>query len=652
MMMPPYRRNRGHRGATLVEYALLILAIAVLAAGAFRLLGSSVSAGAQDAAAVLDGAAGRSAGAVGAQGTSGAPSGGGSDGAQSEGRGVLGNIWEFTKGVVVDGAWGTVTGLAGLGKDIVVGTVTAIAHPIDTAKAVGNGLYATGSALMHPVDTANSLYNGAVAIKDEIVKSCSENGARCAGNAAFQILTLPAVATKVAKVGQLGQAVTLVGRAEKAEEAAQIAAKAEEAAKAAKVREAEDAAKLAQNEKCVGGFCNRPGGACFAAGTRVETASGGQPIETLRVGDRVRTIDDGGEEGETSIDPATWADVRVRMPNPDGTNDVFDIELLKPRTWITAQHAAPGEWLSLEIPELGVTGSAQVESVGPPPAIAPGAGRVVTATFTHLNGFVHRLRFSGTAEVLEVTNTHRLFSVDRHDWVAVEDVAAGERLVSRREPLTVASNEQKDGVERVYNLEVETEHTYLVGDAKVLSHNATDCFEKPRRFPTVDAVPRDAASARAASSVASAADDIGWATKSGKGKLVVHTFVHEDGSVSVGISGKKLDPSAVKQLEGKLKATDPGTKYTIHEGEVSPALKDQIVHQPGGNKPGVCAEAHAAEAARQNPSPIVSRETLWRGQGPNPHPAGAPPVGKWEPMKPCPTCDGADQVYWNWANGG
>src|SRR5438552_10502552 len=56
-------------------------------------------------------------------------------------------------------------------------------------------------------------------------------------------------------------------------------------------------------------------GFCFVAGTVVATPEGEQPIEALRVGDRVHTSDD-DSSGATSIEPASWRDVRLRMPNP------------------------------------------------------------------------------------------------------------------------------------------------------------------------------------------------------------------------------------------------------------------------------------------------------------------------------------------------
>jgi RHS repeat-associated protein len=215
-------------------------------------------------------------------------------------------------------------------------------------------------------------------------------------------------------------------------------------------------------------------GICFVGGTLVATPNGERPIETLRVGDRVRTSDDDGR-GTTSIEPAAWRDVHVKMPNPDGSGDVLDIEILRPETWIAEVGAVAGGWISFGLPEMGLYGPAQVQTISATPPIQVGPGRVVRATVTHLNRQIHVLRFRETKEILQPTATHRLFSIDRHDWIATADLKVGEHLWAESGVVTIVSNVEKVGAERVFNIEVETEHSYLVGRAKILSHNTNPC---------------------------------------------------------------------------------------------------------------------------------------------------------------------------------
>lgn len=43
----------------------------------------------------------------------------------------------------------------------------------------------------------------------------------------------------------------------------------------------------------------------------------------------------------------------------------------------------------------------------------------------------------------------------------------------------IASIKSRPGPHRVFNIEVETEHSYFAGKAKVLSHNANPCAAPP-----------------------------------------------------------------------------------------------------------------------------------------------------------------------------
>ncbi len=218
-------------------------------------------------------------------------------------------------------------------------------------------------------------------------------------------------------------------------------------------------------------------GFCFVAGTLVSTPEGDEPIEALRVGDRVLTSEDDG--GTTAIDPATWADVRLHMPNPDGSGDVVSVEILRPKAWLEEVDGSVGRWIPFGLPEMGLFGEAEIDSVSPVPTIQPGPGRVVRATVTHLNSQVHVLRFRESKEVLQPTATHRLYSLDRQDWVATEDLRPGERLLGRAGAVTIEENVAKPGTERVYNIEVETEHSYLVGELGIMSHNVGPCVKGP-----------------------------------------------------------------------------------------------------------------------------------------------------------------------------
>lgn len=132
----------------------------------------------------------------------------------------------------------------------------------------------------------------------------------------------------------------------------------------------------------------------------------------------------------------------------------------------------------------------------------------------------------------------------------------------------------------------------------------------------------------------------------------VTVFVHEDGTVSVGISGRSRTESIIetaRKLQNEL-----GDKYTVSPYSMP---TDNIKPIGKGNDVGVCSEPKAAEAAHNNPSPIVGMDTVWRGKGKNNHPyrgenLGTVVEGKYEQMGPCETCADPDNIkeYMNYAN--
>lgn len=222
-----------------------------------------------------------------------------------------------------------------------------------------------------------------------------------------------------------------------------------------------------------------PSGMCFVGGTEVWTTDGDVAIEELEVGDRVLTL------GENSSQPtaveADWLALSLTMENPDGSDDELKIVVLRPERWLVEAGGlrgppedAVGTYVPLELEELGLEGWARVEAVERAPAIEEGPGRVVLATIRHLNGYVRHLRFEGQREVLELTETHKLYSEDREAWVAAGSLEVGESVRTAVGPLTVAENRRLAGVYEVFNLEVESEHAYLTSELGVLSHN-TDC---------------------------------------------------------------------------------------------------------------------------------------------------------------------------------
>lgn len=138
-------------------------------------------------------------------------------------------------------------------------------------------------------------------------------------------------------------------------------------------------------------------------------------------------------------------------------------------------------------------------------------------------------------------------------------------------------------------------------------------------------------------------------------RQAVQIFTHENGSVSVGFSGKdgsKGFPDTAKRLEARLNEGLSVKKYTVAETSMPTG---DLVEVSGGNIVGVCAEPHAAEAARGNFSLISGADTRWRGRGDNQNKFtgnnsdGVP--AESTQMNPCRTCQNPinSRAYRNYA---
>jgi hypothetical protein len=86
----------------------------------------------------------------------------------------------------------------------------------------------------------------------------------------------------------------------------------------------------------------------------------------------------------------------------------------------------------------------------------------------------YELRVESEPAAIGVTREHPFWSVDRNAWTLACALRAGERLQAQdgRTP-RVLSFEPREGVEPVYNIEVEGDHCYRVGEQGLLVHNAS-----------------------------------------------------------------------------------------------------------------------------------------------------------------------------------
>ncbi|WP_046228607.1 hypothetical protein [Paenibacillus algorifonticola] len=113
----------------------------------------------------------------------------------------------------------------------------------------------------------------------------------------------------------------------------------------------------------------------------------------------------------------------------------------------------------------------------------------------------------------------------------------------------------------------------------------------------------------------------------------VYVITHEDGTVSVWISGEASPKNieTARQLQNAINKKY-GDKYTVKSEPVPTENLDTI---EGGNTEGTCAESKVVNAAHDNPSKITGMDTVWRSsKKENPYPY----AGNSNQMNPCLTC--------------
>ncbi len=196
-----------------------------------------------------------------------------------------------------------------------------------------------------------------------------------------------------------------------------------------------------------------------------------QPIETIRVGQRVLGTNPNRDEVEEfeEPDPKTWRTIEVEQIKPSGKK--LYATLLRPLEWIEEELDPEANTIELDLPELGAEGEAKVLAIGPCPPIAPGNGHIVTATFKHEPDGELLTVTVGNDEI-GCTANHPFWSEDRQEFVAAGQLREGERVRTRLEEVAaVVAIKPRPPTDWVYNLEVQGEHVYEVGPGGVLVHN-------------------------------------------------------------------------------------------------------------------------------------------------------------------------------------
>jgi len=257
---------RDRRGAGLVEYLIVVGLIAVVCLAGWRAFGAQVDAKASAQSACVEsfscgpgsaeGAEVTAAAATPIQGAAALAVGGAATAtgtAPAPSRGLGTRILDFGKGVVVDGLWGTITGL-----------YQVVRHPIRTVQGLGH-------AIAHPIATVQ-------AIGTAIGDAWEENPERVVGAAIFEIITAPVA---VAKAGKVARAARVARAAERVDDAADAARAAERAAAARRTEQLahlDDAFGRPQPPVRIKDFELGPDGRTLLNPTRQVIGPGARPV--------------------------------------------------------------------------------------------------------------------------------------------------------------------------------------------------------------------------------------------------------------------------------------------------------------------------------------------------------------------------------------
>jgi hypothetical protein len=202
-----------------------------------------------------------------------------------------------------------------------------------------------------------------------------------------------------------------------------------------------------------------------------------QRIETIQVGQRVATGANPSTERDESLGEdviqADWRKMVLRCPKRDGTT--ADVEMLRSAVWLAERDVHAGGQAEINVPECGISGTAEVLDVQPCPTITAGPGRVVTATFHHQSAAAIDVRLDGEEESIGTTPNHPFWSETKQDFVRADQLSPGEEVLTFAGSALITSITPRAGPEPVFNLEVQCEHVYRIGDAGVLVHNGNPC---------------------------------------------------------------------------------------------------------------------------------------------------------------------------------
>jgi hypothetical protein len=151
-----------------------------------------------------------------------------------------------------------------------------------------------------------------------------------------------------------------------------------------------------------------------------------------------------------------------------------NVEMIRSLERLREQEAKVGKLVFLDEEKDGVGGCATVRAVRPCPPRDAWLEKMQVGEFRPWPNRVGDLKIASESEPLAVTPTHPFWSPNRNRWVPAGRLEPGDQVQTQLGPSVVEWYVMRERPEAVvYNIEVEGDHVYRVGESGVLVHNAS-----------------------------------------------------------------------------------------------------------------------------------------------------------------------------------
>lgn len=228
---------------------------------------------------------------------------------------------------------------------------------------------------------------------------------------------------------------------------------------------------------------------CFQSGTLIQGQAVATPIDRISIGDSVRSdVDDSQQSSNISeaqarlLTDGPHVQIHLRVSSISGrTCDIWLLRSVRSMKQM-GLNGLIGKAGNVYLPLIHLSGSptdqgefAEVVEIEPiaTPCLPASGMALVTGRFITTDSQTVEMCFVEGGELLSLTPTHPLWSIDKSGWSAAATFHAGDKIKTRHGLLTVSSICLSNARTTVYNIEVDATHTMFVGTQEIWAHNCS-----------------------------------------------------------------------------------------------------------------------------------------------------------------------------------